>query len=524
MSHKLRNAYDTSNDLRSEAMHPSTDLLRDVTENILLTYGRVIWSEQEPRLTRINENYPRFFIFTDPKDFERIRAYLYYWILYRAIRSSGTSKKTPSSSKSPGKTHKPGGTRGSGRAARPSTYSYPDLEYDEVNSSSEYEDSDSDQVSQDQEIISDSASIQDQTESFPRSFQAPVAQMVPLSSRTRSVKRRAVSSPDEPALQLSVAHKRLRSSLGKEHRSQGLHPNVEPEQSADRLSYAVPQIPHVEGVPRNFPNLSRSLTSHNREGLEFSTHGLSLNPEALAGLGGGRNPASDRSDDREDSVQGSLAAPRLSTRTNLQSKHPSLTVKLKLISKGAEDDIPTGTRQSTEPTPLTRQAEKSGNHCKLAFMLLDILKTGDPENQDLAILKDTITLINTIRYDDAILLNRVEKNAPDRRQTILNQWLECVRAFTTFRQMTGFKGDKNSREAFIKGLARELKKAAGLPLVRMSSVISEWRQEPDFTVAGFSKDLAHVLFGMATWMGTMELGELAEDLTTFNERLFAWFE
>ena len=71
MQNELFDAYDTAEDLRDAALHPSEDQLEKVTSEMLTSYGRSIWNADGHRLTRLSDDYPKFLVFENAQDFQR---------------------------------------------------------------------------------------------------------------------------------------------------------------------------------------------------------------------------------------------------------------------------------------------------------------------------------------------------------------------------------------------------------------------------------------------------------------------
>ncbi|CAO2656017.1 Nn.00g048200.m01.CDS01 [Neocucurbitaria sp. VM-36] len=603
----LFDTHDTVEELRNQAMSPSPEFLREVTENMLSTYGPLIWSAQEPRLTRISKEYPRFLVFDDLEDFQRlafappvltnrllyisrIRAYLYYWILHRAIRKFDSSKKVSNNDVSHTKTSKSGQARKFGPSPRHPSSIVVQLGDSESDSSSEYEDPVSHRSKRQQVIRSRlDHRIDSSSHGVARSIsspQVPVAQMLPLSnnvaatptayfqprtptvdpftsqqetlreeientngdttSTTTTVKphsigkirRRDVSCPDKPTTQEHTSRKRKRPSTHQEtdlrnkpSRNDEVELHLDIDRGTPHMASMYPsplKSAGVEVVPCNFPTMSRVVGTDDGQGVTSSVHTSPIHLDETTSSREEPNQLLNRGNEQDNSqnpAEGPPVTSQLSTKSNHQGKRPSLVVVLKLSHKGTVEELPIRTPTSTMAARQTTIVTKQSRYNRrLASMLLDLLEACNPEHQDLTALEEIVTLINKIRNDEVPRTGNTGSDALDKHQTILLQWLQCVEAFIAFRKVTGFKGDKSERASFVRGLSREMKRAARGPLLRISSAISEWRQEPDFTLERFSKDLADVLFEMTTWMDMMEVEELGEDLMKFNERLFAWFD
>ncbi|KAH7383196.1 hypothetical protein BKA66DRAFT_441538 [Pyrenochaeta sp. MPI-SDFR-AT-0127] len=571
MVNALFDSHDTVEDLRKATATPSMDLLHEITADMLGKYGPTIWSSSEPHLTRIRDEYPRYLIFDDPEDFKLIRAYLYYWILHRAILKCERSKYPSVDAM---RTSRAFSTRNPPASSMP-RHTSSEFVGSDVDSSSEYEDMHTHRARHDQEVATATSNMHlrstSNTACTESSFQIPVAQMVPMASSTltaqgacdgtevvisstppatlsdeveiidgdiassdslagtystRRIKRRDVSSPDiskrtsQKRTKLAVEQDESRNTKKmRDNVRQNLNINMERVDSPSRLLNLSPQgSPHHEVALCNFPTICRTQDDDDRgNNLRFGPHMSPLSPETYAGDRIGKTAVLDQNNDGETCPQGTSTFTGFPTTATIPGKSPSLIVVLKLSHKGNMNG-------PSQVTPLAETIQPLPYDCDhLTLKLLDLLEASEAEQQDFTALEETVKYINKVTSDDTLQLKQKFGDKFGQYRQILDRWLRCANAFVMFHQTTKFSGSRTKWPEFFSGLELKDKKAARRAFVHTRSVIHEWRQEPDFTITKVSKDLAHVLFNMTAWEGMMELDELKQLCTQFNDRLLAWF-
>jgi hypothetical protein len=98
-----------------------------------------------------------------------------------------------------------------------------------------------------------------------------------------------------------------------------------------------------------------------------------------------------------------------------------------------------------------------------------------------------------------------------------------VNAVIVFRERTGFQGNGTTRAAFFGALTTEQRTSARRSVIHAIAVKAGLLAEPGFTIAGFSRDVAIMLFEIPKWH-LMELGDLEKLVVDFNTKLLAWFD
>ncbi|KAI8935237.1 hypothetical protein NX059_007826 [Plenodomus lindquistii] len=184
--------------------------------------------------------------------------------------------------------------------------------------------------------------------------------------------------------------------------------------------------------------------------------------------------------------------------------------------------FPATTTPSEDPAPGSQinenqhrsflRAEEHRKRMRLADKLFEVLLNCSPEKHDLGVIEDAIGLVEAL--SKAKGQDSGETN--EQHQTALEDWLICVNALVKFRKVTKFAGNKSERTAMIKGLkGREKFEAYHLlatPAAKLAVDLTE-----------FSRILAQVLLPMAVWPSGLNLEEMAELISMFNNQLVIWY-
>jgi hypothetical protein len=159
----------------------------------------------------------------------------------------------------------------------------------------------------------------------------------------------------------------------------------------------------------------------------------------------------------------------------------------------------------------------------LGIQLPKLLEPHSPGCNDIADMKETIELIETIALNDARRLRKVLGDSHNDCKTSLDRWLACMRAHVNFREATDLQGDKAAISAGFENLSSKKKKARG-PCQEMYREILAWCSKDGFTIAAFSKEVGSILLEMASFgLLEMKLEELLEDLIPFTTSLVEFF-
>ncbi|KAL1801503.1 hypothetical protein ACET3X_001845 [Alternaria dauci] len=165
----------------------------------------------------------------------------------------------------------------------------------------------------------------------------------------------------------------------------------------------------------------------------------------------------------------------------------------------------------------------------LSIELQDLLSTQNPGCHNLADIKRTIGLIDTIALNDAQGLQKTFGDSYDKHKIALDRWLGCIKTLVEFREITGLTGDEDSIKASFPKLLLDVKNEARPLRQRKRQEIVKWFKKPasgelEFTMAGFSEDVASILLEMISRDGfDMKLEELHDIMVPFTTRLIEWF-
>ncbi|CAN9084082.1 unnamed protein product [Alternaria alternata] len=177
---------------------------------------------------------------------------------------------------------------------------------------------------------------------------------------------------------------------------------------------------------------------------------------------------------------------------------------------------------------LVAQLEDDRND--MGIELDDLLLPHNPGCHNLAAIKRTIGLIDTIAINDAQDLRRKLGDSYEKHRIALDRWLGCVKALVEFREITDLEGDENAIEAKFSSLPLPIKRKARLLRQRKHQEIVSWFKRPavkelDFTIASFSRDVASILSKMTSWSGLPDMGldEILDPMVPFTKQLLGWF-
>jgi hypothetical protein len=160
----------------------------------------------------------------------------------------------------------------------------------------------------------------------------------------------------------------------------------------------------------------------------------------------------------------------------------------------------------------------------LGTQLLDLLSPHNPGCYNLADIKRTTELIDTIALNDADGLQRVLGDAYHEHKIALDRWLGCVKTLVEFREITSLEGDEVVIEARFPNLTLDIKKKARFLRNKKRREILIWFEKDEFKIFDFSQEVASILLKMTSWGGLdMDPEELLDDMIPFTTRLLEWF-
>jgi hypothetical protein len=160
----------------------------------------------------------------------------------------------------------------------------------------------------------------------------------------------------------------------------------------------------------------------------------------------------------------------------------------------------------------------------LGEQLHDLLLPHNPGCHDLADIKRTTGLIDTIALNDAEGIQKALGNAHEKHKIALDRWLGCVKTLVEFREITSLKGDEVVIEARFRSLTLGIKKKARFLRNKKRREILSWFKQNKFKILDFSQEVASILLKMTSWGGLdMDPEELLDDMIPFTTRLLEWF-
>lgn len=175
-------------------------------------------------------------------------------------------------------------------------------------------------------------------------------------------------------------------------------------------------------------------------------------------------------------------------------------------------------QSTTPPRGATFQAKDTQQSRRaLASSLFQVLVFCKPDKYDIEVFENVVSLLNTVSTADAERLDQIYGDSSERYYRVLESWLFCINALVSFRQETGFHGEKSARAAFIANLTLEQSVVAMnllIPTIEFLGVLSK---------AELSEDLAFVFYHMGSWPDGLSLERMCEYARMFNEPLMNWF-
>jgi hypothetical protein len=346
----------------------------------------------------------------------------------------------------------------------------------------------------------------------------------------RRVKRRGYSTIHSP---LSI-HKRQKSSLRKPYgvihtesmRNDRVH-HIETsikEKSAGTVYPSPPPVHYtglddMVGTP-NFPNVQHNRQTNHPSGNE-TLYKVAENLEQGTSVDATSKIIADdipddrsvaKSDEEEgngdaDSVQGHLEEPLTRSRA-FKTTAPSTVERPRLVV----------------PIKLTAQSrDLEAIRQRLASKLLDVLPVG-LQQPNILLLSSTVDLLHSLSKMDRQRLMVIYKNDLSNHQGALDRWLQCLRSLLIFYELTGFKDGLMERDAFLNAMVDGPPEAVLKTAIHVRSSLVEWRIEHNVIDEDFSRDVASMLFNLASWGPWMKLQKMEDWTWKFTEDLLAWFK
>lgn len=347
----------------------------------------------------------------------------------------------------------------------------------------------------------------------------------------RRIKRRGYSTIHSPLSHSKRQKMNLRKPIGVIHaesiRNDGV-PQIETN-IEDKLAGTVyPSPPPVQctgldevvGTP-NFPNVQHNKRQTSHLSGEETLHKVTENLEQGTSVdANSKTIADDVPDDCNveilneeegngdaDSVQGHLEEPSTGSRASKTTasssvERPRLVVPIKLTAQSRDLEC-------------IRQ--------RLASKLLDVLPVG-LQQPNILLLSSTVDLLQSLsRMDRQRLMVIYEKDLSN-HQGALDRWLQCLRSLLTFYELTGFKDGLMERDAFLDAMVDGPPEAVLKTAIHVRSSLVEWRIEHNIIDEDFSRDVASILYNLASWGPWMKLQKMEDWTWKFTEDLLAWFK
>jgi hypothetical protein len=186
--------------------------------------------------------------------------------------------------------------------------------------------------------------------------------------------------------------------------------------------------------------------------------------------------------------------------------------------------VPVADARVTFPIDMTPQSPSlEDRRHRLASKMEDLLPLG-LKKPDVLHLSGLVELLEALSTMDHLHLQDVYGRDLMNRQRALKRWVECLKSLLSFYEVTGFKEDVTTRNAFIKTIPADHRIVARKSFLQTRSSLSDWRAEAGVTEEEFSRDVASVFFNLAFWKDTWVTLEEVETWTLgFTEELLTWF-
>lgn len=271
-------------------------------------------------------------------------------------------------------------------------------------------------------------------------------------------------------------------------------PNVQPGSSRDWNKVTVTRdtsVPNKGNMAPNQQSESCSLFSAKEHGSITVTVPT--------------DPTSDNGDEDNDSVQG-LEVSGAETIHVCRKTTPSiarrhLVVRLKLT--------------------ILLDDNKYDRQC-LASELYDVL-FGKLQKLDIVVVESTLDLLESVYKAIRLRPANVSVANLGRYRDSFDQWLRCFRLVVQYYKDTKFTGNLSELRAFKKTMPGGHAKSMTQILLRGRTALLKWQRESKINNNNLAKQVALVLFQVASWPVHVDLQEVEEITLEFTEELLAWF-
>ncbi|KAH4054859.1 hypothetical protein HBH64_034400 [Parastagonospora nodorum] len=531
---RIADRYHTKEELETAVKLQHDLSISETTRPLLVHVGPIIWNKSEPYQTKIiPSQYPRHLKFQNENDLQTIMLYVYCWIIGRVARAQANRRSS---------------SRRLPRSKRTTL---------EISLSSSEE---GDQDDFDTSGNSDKCTAyvfdngQSGTNRYGRRINnplVPVAPMLPMvSNKTTSATLPGVNQPgaeessktmasghrgnalidgddsgtfqpDRPTHRTGIkrrGHSTIDAPLSKVAKAKHASPTpalitrrkarvLDTEEAAGTTSYPSPpllQLNELEEASngRNFPNIRPGCPSD-------------------------RNKATVTRDTGDPNSE-DMAPNQHSKFTSLPpvKEHGSITVTAPTDAASDNEDGDNDSVQGLEVPGAEAMHVCYDNEYdreRLATELFDVL-FGKLQKLDIVVVESTLDLLESIYEMNRLRPTNLSMANLGRYRDSFDQWLKCFRLVIQYYKDTKFTGNLSERSAFKMTLPGNLAKSMTQILLRGRWALSKLRRESNINNNDFAKQVASVLFQIASWGDDVHLQEVEEITIDFTEELLAWFK
>ncbi|KAH5564913.1 hypothetical protein HBI25_074440 [Parastagonospora nodorum] len=518
---RIADRYHTKEELETAVKLQHDLSISETTRPLLVHVGPIIWNKSELYQTKIiPSQYPRHLKFQNENDLQTIMLYVYCWIIGRVARAQANRRS--SSRRLPRKDGDQDDFDTSGNSDKCTAY------------------------------VFDNG--QSGTNRYGRRINnplVPVAPMLPMvSNKTTSATLPGVNQPgaeessktmasghrgnalidgddsgtfqpDRPTHRTGIkrrGHSTIDAPLSKVAKAKHASPTpalitrrkarvLDTEEAAGTTSYPSPpllQLNELEEASngRNFPNIHPGCPSDRNKATVTRDTG---------------DPNSGDMTPNQHSESNSLS---------LVKEHGSITVAAPTDAASDNEDEDNDSVQGLEVSgakAIYQCYDNEHDRQRLASELFAVL-SGKLQEPDNVVLSSTLDLLESIIKTDFLRLVELSIGNLGHIKDSLNQWLSCLRVVLKFYEDTKFTGNLSTRSAFRKTIPVSLAISTRQMILKGRASLSKWRHERRISNNDFAKEVASVLFQLASWDDDMELQEMEEMTLKFTEELLAWFK
>jgi hypothetical protein len=255
------------------------------------------------------------------------------------------------------------------------------------------------------------------------------------------------------------------------------------------------EIPSNRVDIRNFPNVSRTEQTLIET---IDTEDIVSDELASTEKTQAENATENSRSEDEDSVQGTEEVVRMGSRsTNAIPEPLRLVVPIRL------------TPQSKDTEVLRR---------RLTANLWDVMPPG-LERPNLLLLSSTVDLLESLSKSGWFHLRFREVYANDfnSHQIALSQWLDYLKCVLNFYEVTKFRGNLRTLDAFLENMPGESQDASMSTFSHVSVSLCRWRGYEHF-----AKKVASVISNLVWSQRWWKLRRMEPLILKFTEELWAW--